>query len=611
MVNALLFKYKFILLVYFLINFMGTLFGAEKKPKEFTIYPSSNSDLCANLDEHIPFLMSKIDAEKTNGGLGIFDCQAVKNIFEEFGKNKSCEQDYKNYRDIYNRLVARKSLVEEVKKNKEILKSKSESEYKRQAIARLDYLHQSFGNFLNNVQTFDQNELVKSIKEKVNCNSSEYNCDQLFSDDFFNKLSAVLKIGYECEKNKSSCQQSSNKELMDLDQQVIAILQNVYTSSNKINFTSSSPWLASNFNIDESKGKKLDLEISNYNLCNEMNRRIIFDHSGKKVSDFKDNLFNPEKKTNALKKDFEEMFGCQFSPNDNCSKFLIPDLLDQKISSYEKKLKQIKPILEKPNGQIVEMRNFLKTSLRTFNSICQKDALENGSGIIKSCSMDDGTKLQIFASAKNQGITLLDSFSDVKLEKLNENVAFQELLSDCEKKEIKTSFSTFCQNISTNKKQVSLIPTNRSEYIKQQKIYEEGCRNQVNCKIVRDWNEETDRYDYTVKVGVGQKSAGTWGEIGKGFTYGLFGVGYNGYFGYEGPFAGALKQWSFGQTFPAFYQNYQTVMMPYWEQQHYYNNFYSQYQEALYLQSIGIPQQLNPEYFGTSTFTGSNTFYGF
>ena len=118
--------------------------------------------ICNELDDHIPALMKELDKEQAT--IDPSTCSEIKNNFKyakagepgvEF-RNFNCKKNYGKIREVYNKLVARKALADEVNSNFWAsggnphfipFNNKDDSyEYRKskRAVARLEYLHQTF-----------------------------------------------------------------------------------------------------------------------------------------------------------------------------------------------------------------------------------------------------------------------------------------------------------------------------------------------------------------------------------------------------------------------------------------------------------------------------------
>ena len=254
--------------------------------------------------------------------------------------------------------------------------------------------------------------------------------------------------------------------------------------------------------------------------------------------------------------------------------------------------------------------------MQAQHTLCDANDNDPFRGITADCGTGSGS-LKLFITQNQDAVHFIDSFASFDQNKNNQQLVYDSLMSFCPK--IKSSKANrICTIKDEVAKKVYQGTPGGQESQKQHEIYQAGCSGHPSCKVVRTWNEETLGYDYSIKRGYGmQPMGGGWaGQTALGVAHGLSGYGSYSYFGAPtNHFAGALMQWGWSNNFNNYFGNYKDAMMPYWQQQTTYNSYLSQYYEAMSLNAMGIPQQLNwealyPAYSGDS-FSGISSMHAF
>ena len=502
--------------------------------------------LCEALDAQIPKLMD--DLNNTDVKLSETNCNSLVPHVSLLDFEISCENgDELNYEDLrraYNKMVAREALFSQVKNEQITLESRNAStELKDRALYRLNVMRETFPSIksLNTSDVDSVQSAVQSIRDDVErslCNGNsaihdKQKCKQLFDQDFFDKLVAALKIGFTCNDNQELC----HEKLAELDTRIIEILQNVSGQQESTTAEAEIGQLTLPSSQDSTFSNNDELLTS---MCEKINNEIIFQNSGKKLEEFRSQLFSPKDRVEDIKEKFAEIMDCKFDDS-TCNSLLAPSassLVEGKRIEYERARDALENILKNYAGkEVKELRDFLNASVVAHQNICEQEEnnqrLEGaGEFITPNCVENEEPNLNLFISNAQDVVYKLDEFTPFDPKENSQRASFDKLFALCrpgdrEKYEqYQKHYKKFCgamDNVETNLYADSEDADRHERFMSE---YESKCGGLTGCTLDSYYDEDKDEIVYKASTHPGIPAPGsTAGYIAKGALEGAFGVG--------------------------------------------------------------------------------------
>lgn len=614
--------------------------------------PENKKTLCEALDIQIPRLNE--DLNKADVKIDQASCESLKqalngeeiseeNPAEDFIDDLDCDGDdteeYAKMREIYNKLTARVALMEQIKNEEITLDSINASdELRKRALYRLNVMLQTFGINKRHWVTKEATEsnIRQEIQQKVNeklCPENQdarkikdrTKCLELFDNDFFNKLTAVMKIGFECSsatEGKERCIQNSSGMIDNLHARVIEILQ----ESDQVTTEEVQSTQIGALTLGAEKTSPSNPEGLLTQMCAKINNEVILANSGKSLATFRNQLYSPKNRMADVKEKFAEVFSCEFGADVDDDEIECGDIfkddnpkLNQQLLEYQKVLGQIKGLIngsdkkKSPGEDVIKAREFLSAAIQAQHAICRRDdegKRIEGAGELKFCEGGE-SNLRLFISQNEKVVHKLDEFASFDPQNLNQRAAFDKLLRLCRSRDDETyernhredgwftrGHAQFCRNALGQVETRNFQKTQEfRDYQEFERARDNGCQGNPTCAVTRSYNDETGKWDYNAKMYSNPKS--TWGYAAQGLVNGFTGFGARNYYGQPSSFQnmmGYYNQATYGiPAMSAYTMNY---LVPY----HAYRNSYmQQYSEAMMNTYYG-----NPQVFNWSLFSGQN-----
>ena len=637
----------------------STQFGSiasTPETKDSVTAPLSDTNktkLCEALDTQIPKLMK--DLNKADAKISKANCRIFKKQIEEIQSNdfvsnnplKSLMGDldctdtskikYQELRELYNKLVARSALLSEINTYKDILGTPSTTEQLvDRSLYRLSMMSKTFKELGSKI-TGDSKDIQSSLNSKI-CSPSgpipDINkCKQLFDEDFYKKLNAVMEIAISCDNasDNKTCKEDNQKTFEALDVRVTEILK-AYTIEINEPETSEPPMLIGNLTSGQSSSYSDEMLTS---MCEKINNDVIMRNSGKDLADFRDELYSPEKREADIRAQFAEIYGCVFDSTEGptgkkCQGLLEGSDLSKSQEAYEKAIKAVSRLIngDAPGKEIQELREFLSASVAAHQNICEREGdgnnqRLNGAGelFLPKCNIDDDSQnsdLKIFISNAQGIVHKLDEFTSFNLSENSQRASFDKLLAMCrpgdrEKyKQYQKHYKKFCGAMDRVESNIYADSEDAKRHEHFMSEYDNQCGGLTGCTLDSYYDEDKGKIAYEARVHPGVAAAGsTAGYVAKGALEGVFGIGQQYYFtqyGQMNPMQSLMNSYSFGQYGIPALQNYSIdYLVPTLT---YRNAYYSQLENAQIETLYGKPFIFNYKLlYPNQSFQEIDTFY--
>ena len=620
--------------------------------------------LCEALDAQIPKLMddlnnadAKIDKDSCNifkGAInGISDSTFKENnpledLMGELDCEDTSEINYGKLRRLYNKLVARGALLDEIDNYKIILKTPSTPEkLVDRSLYRLSVMRETFGELSSAITSGEtdriREELNKSICTETGPIPDVNKCKQLFDADFFQKLKAVLKIAAACETGsegaaaEKKCKEDNQALFEKLDVRVTEILKS-YTDSENIDAAQGEEGPSAPIGNLTTTQMTVASDEALTSMCEMINNDVIMRNSGRPLSAFRNELYSPKNRQADIREEFEEIYNCEFDPDDGSTvtdcirKINTDDNLKEAYNNASDALGDLlsespgDEIKDTPGKEIKELRDFLNASVAAHQNICAQEQNNQrvdraGELFSPNCSENQdeytNTNLKLFISNAQGIVHKLDEFTTFDLSENSQRASFDKLLAMCrpgdrEKYEqYQKHYKKFCgamDNVETRLYSKSEDAERHQRFMSE---YENQCSGLTGCTLDTYYDEEKGEMSYRSYVHPGVPVAGsTAGYVAKGALEGAFGVGQQYYFNQMNPMQSLMNSYSFGKYGIPALENYSTnYLVPMLT---YRNAYYSQLAEAQMATMFGTPYVFNYSLlYPNQSFTQMDAIYNF